>query len=86
MDVIIRHQIQKALPSFVLDTLPKLATDSVSPAKRKAQVAPDDQGRSAACARTVADDASAAATANAHHISAFSGSQEPNAVECPGLF
>ncbi|CAL8467929.1 g7467 [Coccomyxa elongata] len=75
MDVIIRHQVQKALPSFVLDTLPKLATDSVSPAKRKAQVAPDDQGRSAACARTAADDASAAATATAHHISATSGSE-----------
>ena len=76
MDVIIRHQVQKALPSFVLDILPKQAADGVSPAKRKAQAAPDDQGRSAACARTTADHASAAATATAHHISAYSGSQE----------
>lgn len=42
MDVIIRHQVHKALPAFVLDSMPKIEADKAAAApKRKAEQQPD---------------------------------------------
>lgn len=65
MDVRIMHQMQKALPSFVLDSAPKAKpADSAAAPKRSAEAPLSEEGRSPLRARTAAETSAPAASAS----------------------